>query len=246
MISLGATYAVAIVGDILFEYIKIFGVNVNDLSQPIPDTPLGLFIYFLTVVIGAPIFEEILFRGIFLTHHMKYGCWHAIIVSGILFGLIHQNHQQMFFAAALGIIFGYIDVKAGSIIPSVIAHVTVNLYSFIMTLTLYFTNYNETLAEPSIAFDGPAAVIMLSGILNMLVYALILLSAGLLIYEIKRNRSDFELPKGDSFLTEKEKFWSFWSHPVMVVLLVLLALFIYFISFFDMSMFTEPVLSIFK
>ena len=152
----------------------------------------------------------------------------------------------MFFAAVLGIIFGYIDVKAGSIIPSLIAHTTVNLYSFVMTLTLYFTNYNETLADPSIAFDGPVAVIMLSGILNMLVYALILLSVGMVVYEMKKNRSDFELPRGDSFLTEKEKLWGFWSHPVMVVLLVLLALFIYLISFFDMSMFTEPILSMLK
>ncbi len=237
VIALGLTYAVSIVSNIFFSYLQLFGVNVNDLSQPIPDTPSSLVLYFLTVVVGAPLFEEILFRGVFLTHHLKYGCWHAIIVTGILFGLIHQNHQQMFFAAALGILFGYIDVKAGSIIPSIIAHVTVNLYSFIMTFFLYFTNYNETLADPSVAFDGPPAAIMISGILNMLVYALIVVSVVMLVYERKKNKSDFILPKGDSFLTEREKLSVFFKHPVMIVLLVLIGISIFMISFFNYGVF---------
>ena len=237
VIALGLTYAVSIVSNIFFTYVQMLGVNVNDLSQPIPDTPGSLVLYFLTVVVGAPLFEEILFRGVFLTHHLKYGCWHAIIVTGILFGLIHQNHQQMFFAAALGILFGYIDVKAGSIIPSVIAHITVNLYSFIITFFMYFTNYNETLADPSIAFDGPAAVLMISGILNMLAYALAVASVVMLIYEKRKNSSEFILPKGDSFLTEGEKLSAFFKHPVMIVLLVLLAISIYMISFFNFGIF---------
>ncbi len=241
VIGLGLTYAVSVVSNIFFAYVQMFGVNVNDLSQPIPNTPGSLILYFFTVVIGAPLFEELLFRGVFLTHHLKYGCWHAIIVSGILFGLVHQNHQQMFFAAALGILFGYIDVKAGSIIPSIIAHVTVNLYSFIMTFFLYFTNYNETLADPSIAFDGPAAVIMVSGILNMLAYALAIVSVIMLIYEKKRNKSEFVLPKGDSFLTEKEKLSTFFKHPVMIVLLVLLGISIFMISFFNYGVFNVVV-----
>ncbi len=237
VISLGLTYAVSIVSNILFSYIQLFGVNVNDLSQPIPDTPGSLILYFLTVVVCAPLFEEILFRGVFLTHHMKYGCWHAIIVTGILFGLIHQNHEQMFFAAALGILFGYIDVKAGSIIPSIVAHVAVNLYSFIVTFFLYFTNYNETLSDPNVMFDGPSAVIMISGILNALVYALVIVSVVMLIYEKKKNRSDFILPKGDTFLTEKEKLSVFFKHPVMIVLLVLLGISIFMISFFNYGVF---------
>ncbi len=233
VISLGLTYAVSVVSNIFFSYIQLFGVNVNDLSQPIPDTPGELILYFFTVVVCAPLFEEILFRGVLLTHHIKFGCWHAITVTGILFGLIHQNHEQMFFAAALGIVFGYIDVKAGSIIPSLIAHVAVNLYSFIITLFLYFTNYNETLANPSVGFDGPPAVIMISGILNTLVYALIVVSVIMLIYETRKNKGDFILPKGDSFLTEKEKLSVFFKHPVMIVLLVLLGISIFTISFFN-------------
>ena len=241
VIAFGLTYAVSIVGDIFFAYVQMLGVNVNDLSQPIPDTVGMLVLSFFATVIGAPIFEEILFRGIFLSHHLKYGCWHAIIVTAILFGLTHQNHEQMFFAAAFGIIFGYIDVKAGSIIPSIIAHVSINLYSFIITFLLSFTNYNETLADPSIAFDGPAAAILISGILNALIYAIVVVSVIMLIYEKKRNASEFVLPKGDSFLTEGEKISAFFKHPVMVVLIVLLGLSIFMISFFNHGIFNVVI-----
>lgn len=235
VISLGATYAVAMAGNILFYILQVFGVRTNDLSQPIPESVGELVLYFFTVVVLAPLFEEILFRGIFLTHHLKYGSWHAIIVTGVLFGLIHQNHEQMFFAAALGILFGYIDVKAGSIVPSLTAHAFVNLYSFMITLCLYFTNYNETLADPSVALDGPSLAIVLSGALNMLVYLLIVVAVVMLVYELKKNRSEFELPKGDSFLTEKEKNKAFFTDPVMIILLVILAICIYLISFFNYS-----------
>ncbi len=76
---------------------------------------------------------------------------------------------------------------------------------------------------------------MLSGALNMLVYLIIVIAVVMLVYEWKKNRSEFELPKGDSFLTEKEKYKAFFADPVMIVLLVILAISIYFISFFNYS-----------
>jgi 4-hydroxybenzoate polyprenyltransferase len=79
--------------------------------------------------------------------------------------------------------------------------------------------------------DGPVFAVMMLGILETLIYAFIIVSIIMLVYEIKRNKSDFDLPKGDSFLTEKEKTTRFFTHPVMVTLLVFLAISIYVISF---------------
>lgn len=231
VMALGLTYAVSMLSSLFFYAVRLLGVNVNDLAQPIPDSPWMLFLEFFTVVIAAPIFEELIFRGVLLTHHMKYGCWHSIIVTAVLFGLFHQNHRQMFYAMALGVLFGYIDVKSGSIIPSVIAHVTINLYSFLISFSLYFTNYNETLSDPMLGVAGPPLVMMLVGLLDVSVYALMIISVVMLIYEVYKNKSEFQLPKGDSFLTEKERATAFFTHPVTVILLVILAISIYVVSF---------------
>lgn len=62
---------------------------------------------FLYVCIGAPIAEELLFRGLILRGFMPYGKKFAIFASALLFGLYHGNLVQIPFAFAMGLILGY-------------------------------------------------------------------------------------------------------------------------------------------
>jgi membrane protease YdiL (CAAX protease family) len=87
--------------------ISVFGVSVplllllealtgEQLVQPaqIPEEPVGVEILLLAipVIAGAPIVEEILFRGIlFRGFRSRWGFPSAAIVSAILFGLVHYD-----------------------------------------------------------------------------------------------------------------------------------------------------------
>ena len=233
LVSLGLTYVVSFIFDFIFDIISSLGFYVNDLSSPVPTAPADIIIYGLAVVICAPIFEEVVFRGILLTHQMKYGCWHAAIVSGLLFGLFHQNHSQMFFAAALGILFAFIDIKAGSIIPSIIAHMVVNGFSFINMLLLSFTNYNELYESGNLdaALEGPSIVVALVGFMNMFVFLMMAAAVIVLIVEFAVNRNQFKLPKGDSGLTTEDKIGAFFRSPAMVVIIIILFIMVILNSF---------------
>jgi len=211
------------------------GVYVNDLTSELPTDATGLVIYFLAVVICAPIFEELLFRGPILAINLKFGGMFASIVSGLLFGLIHQNHQQMFYAMVLGFIFSFIDIKAGSITPSIIAHMAVNGYSFINVFFLSFTNYNEIIGNPDAKLEGPQFALLLSGIMNTMVYLFIITAIILLIFEFIHNREHFFLSKGDNLLTEGEKNKIFFSTPTAIIMLVLLFLTIAVNSFVNVE-----------
>jgi membrane protease YdiL (CAAX protease family) len=235
VISLGVTYLVALVGEIVFSIIKSMGVHVNDLATELPTDPIGLVIYFLAVVICAPIFEEILFRGPILAQNLKHGAFFASAVSGILFGLIHQNHEQMFFAAVLGVIFCFIDIKAGSIIPSIVAHMVVNGYSFVNVFFLSFTNYNDIMHDPEAALEGPDFALIASGILNSIIYVFIVIAIILIIHELITNRLHFFLSKGDNLLTGGEKVKIFLSGPATIIMLILLTISIVMNSFVDMD-----------
>ena len=235
VIALGMTYLVSFVFQFIFSVLEAMGMYINDLSSPIPEHPLGLVFYFITVSILAPLFEEILFRGIFLTHNLKFGCLFSSVVTGIFFGLIHQNHEQMFYAAVLGVIFAYMDIKAGSVIPSIIAHAAVNTFSFIATLLLHFTNYNDTMTDPSVKLDGSPVAIMLLGMLDYVVYALILTSIVLVIVEFTKNRSALDLPKGDSGLTSSEKGLTFFLSPSMIAVILVLIICIITVSFLPLE-----------
>ena len=89
------------------------------------DTLLNILIL-LYVVIIAPITEELLMRGMVMNSLAPVNRKFALISSALLFGLMHGNFNQMFNGFLLGLIFGYIALKSGSIIPSIIAHMIVN------------------------------------------------------------------------------------------------------------------------
>lgn len=76
-----------------------------------------------TLVVIAPMTEEILFRGFILRGFQKqYPNIVAILVSAILFGAIHLNWQQIPGAAILGILLGWVFLRTGSILPCLLIH----------------------------------------------------------------------------------------------------------------------------
>ena len=75
-----------------------------------------------------PILEELLFRKLLCNKLLPLGEKQAIIISAAIFGLIHGNLFQFAYAFLLGLVFGYIYVKTGKIIYTMIFHCIINLY----------------------------------------------------------------------------------------------------------------------
>lgn len=90
---------------------------------------------FLTAVILAPIFEELVFRGLILDGLLKkYSPVLAIGISALLFGLIHGNPPQIFTGIVLGSFIGWIYYKTKRIELAIFLHfvnnASVMLYSY--------------------------------------------------------------------------------------------------------------------
>ena len=75
---------------------------------------------FLYVAIFAPIFEEVLFRGLILQNLLPYGKKFAIIGSAFLFGVFHGNLLQSPYAFLSGLVLGYAAIEYGLIWPIVL------------------------------------------------------------------------------------------------------------------------------
>lgn len=90
---------------------------------------------FLTVVIFAPIFEELLCRGIILRgllHHITPA--KAIFWSALMFAVMHLNPWQALPAFMVGLLMGWIYWKTGSLLATIFIHFINNGFSFIITL----------------------------------------------------------------------------------------------------------------
>ncbi len=108
------------------------------------------FFSFLSIVIAAPILEELIFRGIILDGLLKkYSPINSILISSVLFGLVHLNPWQFVAALSLGAFIGWIYYKTKSVSYAIIIHAANNLGGFLIG---YFSNSgilstNQTIVE---------------------------------------------------------------------------------------------------
>ena len=78
----------------------------------------------LSITIIAPLVEELLFRSAIQGHFLKNGIKPstAILIASAIFGIIHFNPAQIPFAFAIGLIFGWLYYRTGSVVPGMIGH----------------------------------------------------------------------------------------------------------------------------
>lgn len=127
------------------------------LMENLTDDPVVMII---TAVICAPVFEEIIFRGIIQRGMINAGVqpWKAIAIASVIFGLVHGNPWQFVGAVLLGAVLGTVYYKTKSLLLPMLLHGFNNLCS---TLLMTYTK-KESFAE---AFVIPDWGILAAGII---------------------------------------------------------------------------------
>ncbi len=118
------------IGGILGNYVcrlleRIVHVQVTSATAELMGTG-RLWVVFLFSVVLAPILEELVFRKTLIDRAIVFGDRTAIILSGLLFGLIHGNFYQFFYAFGLGCLFSYIYIRTGRIRYTISFHMCIN------------------------------------------------------------------------------------------------------------------------
>lgn len=88
------------------------------------------------------IVEELAYRGVILGSYRYSSRIWAIVISGVLFGAMHMNFNQMAYAVVLGMMLGLLAEVTGSILPTMLAHFCFNEISVCIS---YFVYHNSTL-----------------------------------------------------------------------------------------------------
>ena len=93
--------------------------------------------------------EEFVFRGLIYHSYRKNGILGAAVLSGLVFGLMHLNINQLSYAAVMGIIFALLVEATGSMYSSMLAHFAANSYSVILMQLVSMTSGGSELLEQS-------------------------------------------------------------------------------------------------
>lgn len=105
----------------------------------------------LILGLAPAIFEEVLFRGIFITKLKESGKSNAaaVIISAVVFGLIHLTNAvgqdlaqvvlQVGYAFVVGLVFGAIYARSGDLLSVIIIHAAIDI-----TNRVYMANSGAT------------------------------------------------------------------------------------------------------
>ena len=88
---------------------------------------------YFSIGLLAPLAEEVVFRGAILKSLLgRLSPWTAIILSAVLFALIHFNPIQMPHAFLCGMLLGWMYWRTGSILPGIAFHWVNNSVAYVI------------------------------------------------------------------------------------------------------------------
>ena len=136
-----------------------------------------LLITFYSAILPG-ICEEMTHRGMLLNGLKKQGLAKALILSSLMFGLMHLNINQFFYAFLVGLIIGFIAICANSIIPAMIVHFTnnfINTYLDFASVNGWFGGnfydvINSARLSTSPLFVALVSIVVITGVVALLAY----------------------------------------------------------------------------
>ncbi len=122
----------------------LVGLQLSSSQTQLPE--LHRFLTVLTLVIVAPVTEELIFRGVLLQRWAKkWGIRPALIASSLLFGLCHANILGL---SVFGLIMGILYVQTRTLLVPIACHA---LNNFLVLLFSIATHESTPQSVPSLA-----------------------------------------------------------------------------------------------
>jgi uncharacterized protein len=112
-----------------------------------------------SVTVGAPVCEEFFFRGVFFQGLRAHGgpAMRAVVFSAVVFSAFHLDPVGFFARVELGVLFGWLLVRTGSLWPAILAHTANNLVS---TVLFFVARHLESPEQPATPED-PRGLLLL-------------------------------------------------------------------------------------
>ncbi len=132
---------------------------------------------FVAMVIAAPIFEEWICRKVLLDRIKRHGEILSALMSGAIFGLLHQNFFQFFYAFGLGFVFSWIYLRCGRIRVPILFHMGINFLGAVVAPAVSSLVDLEALEALDItAVTADQLLQILPGYLLLMAYSFVMLA----------------------------------------------------------------------
>lgn len=129
LFGIGALVVASIIAVILTAIFGEFDSSAGEVATALNDFPMARFLFALAVAFGAPIVEELCYRGLLITSLLKRGMsrWLAVVISAALFAAMHLEPIRFALLFAIGLMLGWARVHRNNTTTSIVAHMINNL-----------------------------------------------------------------------------------------------------------------------
>ncbi|MEG2174036.1 MAG: type II CAAX endopeptidase family protein [Oscillospiraceae bacterium] len=183
------------------------GVEFCPMMEQQPSAPVAMALYLVNATLLPAVLEEFAFRGALMQSLRRFGDGFALLVSSLLFAVVHLHPLSIPNALLMGLVIGYFVLFTGSVWIGVIIHF---VHNAVLMLTL---GLSYLLAEPTYTV----------AVLSMELFFLL---AGLaaVVFLLRRYGGLFSLRPAVTVNSGSGKLVAFFSTVPMVILLVLAVL----------------------
>ncbi len=199
VLGIGICYLCSPIISLLSNLFSQIGIPV----QTEIDIPLSSFGYYalavLMIGILPAITEELVFRGIIFNGLKKCGKWTAILLSAVMFSLMHANVPQFPFTFILGVVLGLVMWETGALWLCMILH-------FFNNFTVLTSMYISAITGGGESVTNISVVTVL---LSILMFALAILLVYLAIFLIKKIGKKSECAPNAETITPKKSIFGF-------------------------------------
>lgn len=132
--GLASFVVAAIIGQITIKILGPITSAAGDLAGVQVGFVRVLFVLF--IVIGAPIVEELAFRGLLFSALCKTGVQPilSVVISAAAFAIFHFEPQRLAILFLVGLVLGELRRRSGSLVPGIVAHAVNNSPALVLLL----------------------------------------------------------------------------------------------------------------
>lgn len=130
-LGVAAGVGMLFIASIVAAALKASGIDIpvaaEQLFQFVADDAVALSLFIFTVVVVAPVTEELAYRGIWYgAVERRYSARWAMVISSVVFAAIHLEPQRFVILLLLGLALGELRLRTGSLTSCIAAHATIN------------------------------------------------------------------------------------------------------------------------
>lgn len=200
-VTLGASVIGVTVSSVFLTVFSMFGLSYDVPLNQEPTTAVAKILYVISLSVLPAIFEEIACRGILMQSLRRHGDVFALIVSSIVFSLLHGNFIQIPNAFILGLIIGFFTLRTDSLVTGMLMHFFNN---FIVTMFDMFITPNLSEMETAMANLALFGVYIIIGVIG-------------LVFILIKHKNIFHLSNGYGVMKTSSKLGAFFTQPVFIV-----------------------------